>query len=89
MQHTAWQADQGQEYDSGASMAKYLAARVARDTANKMLQVHGGYGFSDEYAISRIYRDVRALRLLGGTDEIQRFAVARHLFEPEGLALQP
>ena len=87
--HTAWQADQGQEYDSGASMAKYLAARVARDTANKMLQVHGGYGFSDEYAISRIYRDVRALRLLGGTDEIQRFAVARHLFEPEGLALQP
>ncbi|MCC7359117.1 MAG: acyl-CoA dehydrogenase family protein [Anaerolineales bacterium] len=87
--HTAWQADQGQDYESSASMAKYLAARVARDTANKMLQVHGGYGFSDEYAISRIYRDVRALRLLGGTDEIQRFAIARVLFEPEGLALQP
>jgi len=87
--YTAWQADQGQDYEASASMAKYLGARVARDTANKMLQVHGGYGFSDEYAISRIYRDVRALRLLGGTDEIQRFAVARDLFEPEGLALQP
>jgi len=87
--YTAWQADQGHDYESGASMAKYLGARVARDTANKMLQVHGGYGFSDEYAISRIYRDVRALRLLGGTDEIQRFAVARGLFDAEGLALQP
>jgi alkylation response protein AidB-like acyl-CoA dehydrogenase len=87
--YTAWQADQGQEYETSASMAKYLGARVARDTANKMLQVHGGYGFSDEYAISRVYRDVRALRLLGGTDEIQRFAVARELFEAEGLAIQP
>jgi acyl-CoA dehydrogenase len=70
-------------------MAKYLAGRVAGDTANKMLQVHGGYGFSDEYAISRIYRDVRALRLLGGADEIQKFAVARQAFAAEGLALQP
>ncbi len=87
--YTAWLADQGQDYEASASMAKYLGARVARDTANKMLQVHGGYGFSDEYAISRIYRDVRALRLLGGTDEIQRFAVARGLFEAEGLTIQP
>ena len=54
-----------------------------------MLQVHGGYGFSDEYAISRIYRDVRALRLLGGTDEIQRYAVARGIFDEKGLKIQP
>lgn len=87
--YTAWQADQGQDYEASASRAKYLGGRVAGDTANLMLQVHGGYGFSDEYAISRIYRDVRALRLLGGTDEIQRFAVAREVFKPAGLALQP
>jgi acyl-CoA dehydrogenase len=54
-----------------------------------MLQVHGGYGFSDEYAISRVYRDVRALRLLGGTDEIQRYAVARGVFEERQLRIQP
>jgi acyl-CoA dehydrogenase len=54
-----------------------------------MLQVHGGYGFSDEYTISRVYRDVRALRLLGGTDEIQRYAVARGIFDEKGLKIQP
>jgi alkylation response protein AidB-like acyl-CoA dehydrogenase len=87
--HTAWLADTGQSYGQQASMAKYLGARVARDTANKMLQVHGGYGFSDEFTISRIYRDVRALRLLGGTDEIQKYAVARGVFDEVGLKIQP
>jgi acyl-CoA dehydrogenase len=89
VRHTAWLADTGQDFGAASSMAKYLAARVAKDAANKMLQVHGGYGFSDEYAISRFHRDVRALRLLGGTDEIQRYAVARSLFEPLGLQIQP
>jgi len=89
VRYTAWLADTGQDQGAHPSMAKYLGARVARDTANKMLQVHGGYGFSDEYAISRIYRDVRALRLLGGTDEIQRYAVAREVFEEVGVKVQP
>lgn len=89
VQYTAWLADTGQDYGASSSMAKYLAGRVARDAANKMLQVHGGYGFSDEYAISRFHRDVRALRLLGGSDEIQRYAVARGLFDAHGLQIQP
>ncbi len=87
--HTAWLADTGQPYSQAASMVKYLGARVAKDAANKMLQVHGGYGFSDEYVISRVYRDVRALRFLGGTDEIGRFAVAREVFAETGMKLQP
>lgn len=89
VQYTAWLADTGQDYGRYASMAKYLGARVAKDTANKMLQIHGGYGFSDEYTISRVYRDVRALRLLGGTDEIQRYAVARGIFDEQGIKIQP
>lgn len=89
VEYAAWLADTGRPDDAQSSIAKYLGARVARDTANKMLQVHGGYGFSDEYSISRIYRDVRALRLLGGTDEIQRYAVARNLFDEQGLKIQP
>jgi alkylation response protein AidB-like acyl-CoA dehydrogenase len=89
VEHTAWLADSGQEFGPQASMAKYLGARVAHETANKMLQVHGGYGFSDEYSISRVYRDVRALRLLGGTDEMQRYAVARHIFDDQGMRIQP
>lgn len=87
--YTAWLADTGRPYGQQASMAKYLGARVARDAANKILQVHGGYGFSDEFTISRVYRDVRALRLLGGTDEIQKYAVARGAFDEVGLKIQP
>jgi alkylation response protein AidB-like acyl-CoA dehydrogenase len=89
VEHTAWLADTGQDYAAQSSMAKYFGARVAHETANKMLQVHGGYGFSDEYPISRIYRDVRALRLLGGTDEMQRYAVAHSLLHDQGLRIQP
>ncbi len=89
VRHAAWLADNGQDYGRAASMAKYFGGRAAKDAANKMLQVHGGYGFSDEYAISRYYRDVRALRLLGGTDEIQRYVVARGTFEEKGIRIQP
>ena len=89
VRHAAWLADNGQDFGRAASMAKYHGARTAKDAANKMLQVHGGYGFSDEYAISRYYRDVRALRLLGGTDEIQRYVVARAAFEEKGIRIQP
>jgi alkylation response protein AidB-like acyl-CoA dehydrogenase len=96
VRHAAWLADEAgrgnrapTEFGRAASMAKYFGARVAKDAANKMLQVHGGYGFSDEYAISRFYRDVRALRILGGTDEMQRYVVARAAFEEKGIRIQP
>ncbi len=89
VRQAAWLADTGQDFARAASMAKYHGARTAKDAANKMLQVHGGYGFSDEYAISRYYRDVRALRVMGGTDELQRFGMAQAAFADKGLAIQP
>jgi butyryl-CoA dehydrogenase len=87
--HTAWRADRGQDFTNEASMTKYYGARVAKDAANRMLQVHGGYGFSDEYTISRVYRDVRALRVIGGTDEMQRYLIARSVLEAAGVKIQP
>jgi alkylation response protein AidB-like acyl-CoA dehydrogenase len=54
-----------------------------------MLQVHGGYGFSDEYAISRFYRDVRALDIMGGTPQIARVLIAREIFEESGVKIKP
>jgi acyl-CoA dehydrogenase len=85
--HTAWLADSGQDFAQAAAMTKYLGARVAKDAANKMLQIHGGYGFSDEYTISRVYRDARALRILGGTDEVQRVLIAQEEFKAAGVTL--
>lgn len=85
--HAAWLADSGQLFAQAASIAKYLGARVAKDAANKMLQIHGGYGFSDEYTISRVYRDARALRILGGTDEVQRVLIAQAEFKNTGIGI--
>jgi len=55
--HTAWLADSGQEYAQEASIAKLFGSRVAYEVTNRMLQVHGGYGYMKDYAIERYYRD--------------------------------
>ncbi len=85
----AWLADRGEAFGTAAAQAKAFGARVANAVADRMLQVHGGAGFSEASPIARIYRDVRALRLLGGTDEIQRYVIARALLEPHGVRIQP
>jgi alkylation response protein AidB-like acyl-CoA dehydrogenase len=66
-----------------------LAARTARNATNRMLQVHGGYGFSAEYSISRLYRDARALDLMGGTPQLERVLLAQHVFENTGVQVKP
>ncbi|MEE8163749.1 MAG: acyl-CoA dehydrogenase family protein [Anaerolineae bacterium] len=87
--HTAWLADQGEPYTRDASIAKLIGAEVAMRAADKMLQVHGGFGYMKEYAIERMYRDFRALRIMEGTSEIQRFVIARDIFKEKGLAIKP
>jgi acyl-CoA dehydrogenase len=85
----AWLYDRGEDYHNAAAMAKLFGGQVARSVANRMLQVHGGYGFSDEYAISRVYRDARALDFLGGTPQIQRVVIAQDFFKDFGVEVKP
>lgn len=85
----AWLADRGEPFGLIGAQAKAFGARVANAVADRVLQIHGGAGFSETQPIARIFRDVRALRLLGGTDEIQRYVVARALLEPHGVRIQP
>jgi alkylation response protein AidB-like acyl-CoA dehydrogenase len=61
------------------SMCKLLSSRVAFDTADFVLQVHGGYGYMTEYPIQRIWRDVRLYRIGAGTDEIMNEIIAKQL----------
>jgi alkylation response protein AidB-like acyl-CoA dehydrogenase len=61
------------------AMAKLVAAQGLADAADYALQVHGGYGYMREYAISRVWVDARVKRITAGTDEIQRELIARHL----------
>jgi len=87
--HTAWVADTGEPYTRDASMAKLIGSEVAMRAANKMLQMHGGFGYMREYAIERMYRDFRALQIVEGTSEIQRFIIARDILKENGITIEP
>jgi alkylation response protein AidB-like acyl-CoA dehydrogenase len=89
IEYAAWLCEQGKDFASAALKAKLFGARVAREAANHMLQVHGGYGFSDEYTISQLYRDARALDLLGGTPQVGRIAVWQEVFADSGVVIKP
>jgi alkylation response protein AidB-like acyl-CoA dehydrogenase len=79
----AWRAaalaDVGQPYTFAASQAKYYASEVAVRAANAALQVHGGYGYVDEFPVARYLRDARVLTLYEGTSQIQKLLIGRAL----------
>ncbi|HEY3921146.1 MAG TPA: acyl-CoA dehydrogenase family protein [Gaiellaceae bacterium] len=78
----AWEKDQGRDFALTAAMAKLYSGELSHRAANWALQIHGGYGFMDEYAISRLYRDQKILEIGEGTNEVQRMVIARHLRLP-------
>ncbi len=69
----------GERYTLEASMAKLFASEAANRVAYKAIQVHGGYGFFEEYEVARLYRDARILTLYEGTSEIQKLVIGAHL----------
>ncbi|MES0812960.1 acyl-CoA dehydrogenase family protein [Roseibium sp. SCPC15] len=83
---SSWQKDSGKRCDLEAGMAKLLGARVAWAAADNALQIHGGNGFAQEYAISRVLCDARILNIFEGAAEIQAQVIARRLLETRGNA---
>jgi len=75
----AWLRDNGKPFTKEASMAKVFATEAANRAAYKAVQIHGGYGYSREYTVERLYRDVRVTTIYEGTSEIQRIVIARNL----------
>jgi short-chain 2-methylacyl-CoA dehydrogenase len=75
----AWLKDQGRPFAQQAAMAKLYTGELSNRAANAALQIHGGYGFMDESAISRLYRDQKILEIGEGTNEVQRMVIAKHL----------
>ena len=75
----AWLKDQDRPFAQEAAMAKLYTGELANRAVNHALQIHGGYGFMDEYPISRLYRDQKILEIGEGTNEVQRMVIARHL----------
>ena len=75
----AWLKDQGRPFAKDAAMAKLYTGELSNRAVNWALQIHGGYGYMDEFAISRLYRDQKILEIGEGTNEVQRMVIAKHL----------
>ncbi len=76
----AWLVDQGKTNPSINAMAKYYAAETAVWVCDKALQMHGGYGYIDEYDVQRFYRDAKILEIYEGAKEAEKMTIARRLF---------
>jgi alkylation response protein AidB-like acyl-CoA dehydrogenase len=75
----AWLKDQGREFALEAAMAKLYTGELSSRVAGAALQIHGGFGYMEESAISRLYRDQKILEIGEGTNEVQRMVIARQL----------
>jgi short/branched chain acyl-CoA dehydrogenase len=73
----AWEKDEGRDFVKSASFAKLYAAELSHRVVNQAVQIHGGYGFMDEYPVSRMYRDQKINEIGEGTNEVQRMVLAR------------
>ncbi|RSD19196.1 acyl-CoA dehydrogenase family protein [Amycolatopsis eburnea] len=79
--NAAWQVDQGIDSRHAQSMAKLYGGQKANEIVDRVLQIHGGMGYTRELPIERWYRELRLLRIYEGTDEIQRRTIARNLLK--------
>jgi alkylation response protein AidB-like acyl-CoA dehydrogenase len=73
--------DRGERCDLEAGMAKYFATEAAFENAHEAMRIHGGYGYSKEFVVERLYRDAPLLCIGEGTNEMQRIIIARQLIE--------
>jgi butyryl-CoA dehydrogenase len=73
----AWEKDAGRDFAMTASLAKLFSGEISRRVVNEAVQIHGGYGFMDEYPVSRMYRDQKINEIGEGTNEVQRLVIAR------------
>ena len=79
VQKAAWLKDEGRDFSLVAAQAKLKSGRLAVHAADEAVQIHGGYGFIEEYPVARFYRDAKILTIGEGTDEIQEMVIARAL----------
>lgn len=79
--YAAWLKGTGRTYTIEASMAKLNATEMAEQVCRNAIQIFGGYGYSSEYPVERIYRDARLMTIGEGTSEVQRMVISRHALQ--------
>lgn len=81
---SAWLKDQGRPFTKEAAMAKLMASEVAERVCFNAIQIHGSYGYSQEFPVERMYRDQRLMSIGEGTSQVQRMVIARRVLEDMG-----
>ena len=81
MFHAAWLAQHKQPFTKQAAIAKLYCSELAMRTTIKAIQIHGGYGYTKEYPVERMFRDAKICEIGEGTSEIQRLVIARNLLK--------
>ena len=79
--HSAWLKEEGKPFTKEGAMAKLFATEMAERVTRNAIQIHGGYGYSREYPVERMYRDARLMTIGEGTSEVQRLVIARKVIE--------
>jgi len=77
--NAAYQKDKGERFGKEAAMAKLFASETAVDVAIKAVQIHGGYGYTKEYTVERLFRDAKITEIYEGTSEVQKMVIAGSL----------
>ncbi len=77
----AFLKDEGKPFTREASMAKLYASEMSNRAVDKAVQIHGGYGYIDEFPVERYFRDARVQTIYEGTSEVQRLVIARETFK--------
>ena len=75
----AWLKDQGRDYSMAAAEAKLFASEVSSRVTNNGIQIHGGYGYIEEYKVERFLRDAKLTEIGEGTSQVQRMVIARKI----------
>ena len=78
---SAWLKDQGRDYGLAAAQAKLFASEVSQRATNDAVQVHGGYGYVEEYKVERFLRDAKLTEIGEGTSQIQRLVIGRKVLD--------
>jgi len=79
LRHAAWMAENGMKHTRESAQAKVFASEMCNEVVSFAVQIHGGYGYSSEYTVERLYRDARVTTIYEGTSEVQRMVIARAL----------
>ena len=79
--NAAWLKDQDKPFTRAGAMAKLFASEMAEQVTRNAIQIHGGYGYSREYPVERMYRDARLMTIGEGTSEVQRLVIARKVLQ--------